>query len=152
MSDVPISREPGVRESSPTGEDEVLPRLLVDYLRCVERCRDLFPDEKDREALIASIQGCVEIMMRGAWPGRPSQIGALPPPPPLSAAPRRKTKPILTLEQRCRLAALHYNHVYDIWGLCTKITSDYKKRWFVQSRITTSSVRPRLLVQSHIWV
>ena len=31
---------------------------------------------------------------------------------------------------------------------CTKITSDYKKRRFVQSQTTISSVRPRLLVQS----
>ena len=31
---------------------------------------------------------------------------------------------------------------------CTKITSDYEKRWFVQNQTTISSVRPRLLVQS----
>jgi hypothetical protein len=33
-------------------------------------------------------------------------------------------------------------------GPCTKITSYYKKRWLGQSRTTTSSVRPRLLVES----
>ena len=35
-----------------------------------------------------------------------------------------------------------------VYGLCTKITSAYKKRWFVQDRTTGSSVRPRIFVQS----
>jgi hypothetical protein len=35
---------------------------------------------------------------------------------------------------------------------CTKITSDYKKRCFVQKQATTSSVHPRLFVQSHSYL
>ena len=33
-------------------------------------------------------------------------------------------------------------------GPCTKITSDYNKKWFVQSRTTISRVRPRLLTSA----
>jgi hypothetical protein len=35
-------------------------------------------------------------------------------------------------------------------GLCTKITNNYKKRCFVQRQPTTSSVLPRLFVQSRL--
>ncbi len=38
--------------------------------------------------------------------------------------------------------------LYEFHRLCTKITSEHKKRRFIQDRSTTSSVRPRLLVQS----
>ena len=50
----------------------------------------------------------------------------------------------------CQLTATCNLTVTSEVGPCTKITSDYKKRWFVQSITTTSSVRPRLLVQSLI--
>ena len=39
--------------------------------------------------------------------------------------------------------------IENSYWLCTKITSDYKKWRFVQKQITISSIRPRLLVQSH---
>src|SRR5215212_2186753 len=47
-------------------------------------------------------------------------------------------------DQACPIDVMHY----PLAGLCTKITSDYKQRWFVQNRTTISSARPRLLVQS----